>query len=294
MLQSAMSFMPHRLCLPAAAALVVAIATANCGDDTMGAATPTSPGSVAPAAWADEFDGAAGSPPDSRKWAYDLGRNNGWGNNELETYTSDTRNAQLDGEGHLVIRAETAANGFTSARLKTRGLMTAHYGRLEARIRVPVGQGLWPAFWMLGDTFNGSNWPDCGEIDVMEHVGRAPFRVQSAVHGPGYSGGRAITATQTAADGRRVADDYHTFAVLWEPRSIVFAFDGAPYHTVTPASLPPGARWVFDQPFFVLLNLAVGGDFPGPPDSTTQFPQEMRVDYVRYTPLSVAPPARVR
>lgn len=269
-------------------AIVLAIAAVGCGDRL---ADKTPPGPSTPAAnsstaaWSDEFDGAAGARPDSRKWTYDIGNNNGWGNNELQTYTTEARNAHLDGKGHLIIRAESTSAGHTSARIKTRGLLTAQYGRLEARLLVPVGQGLWPAFWMLGTTFNGANWPQCGEIDIMEHVGRDPFRLHSAVHGPGYSGGRGITASARVSGGGKVADEFHVVAVQWEPRSLAFSIDGAVYHRVTPESLPSGAPWVFDQPFFVLLNVAVGGDFPGPPDETTTFPQELVVDYVRYTPL---------
>jgi beta-glucanase (GH16 family) len=266
------------------ALILTALAAGNCRNGPADPVPPSPTPINGSAAWADEFDGPAGSAPDPRKWTYDLGNNNGWGNNELQTYTAETRNVHLDGEGHLVIRVKSAPGGFTSARLKTQGLLTAQYGRLEARIQMPSGRGLWPAFWMLGQTFNGSNWPQCGEIDVVEHLGREPSAVHAAVHGPGYSGGRSITASLTLPGGVGFADGYHIFAVERRRQQIVFSVDNVTFHSVTPASLPAGAAWVFDQPFFVLLNVAVGGGFPGPPDATLRLPQEMRVDYVRYTP----------
>jgi beta-glucanase (GH16 family) len=234
--------------------------------------------------WSDEFDGPAGALPDPSRWTYDLGNNGGWGNNELEQYTADRNNVHLDGEGHLVIRVESTVDGYTSARLKTQGLRAAQFGRVEARIKLPVGQGIWPGFWMLGSSFNGSNWPDCGEVDIMEYKGSQPSVVHGTVHGPKYSGAGGITAAYASPAGASFADDFHTFAVQWEPGSIRFLVDGTVYHTVTPQQIPAGAAWVFDQRFFVLLNVAVGGNFVGPPDRTTAFPQEMLVDYVRYSP----------
>ncbi len=255
-----------------------------CGGPSSPAPTPTPP--PATLAWADEFDGPANAGPDRTKWTFDLGNNNGWGNHELETYTDAIENARLDGSGHLVIHVDRSPSGYTSARLKTRGLLVAQYGRLEARIKVPSGQGIWPAFWMLGSSFNGANWPACGEIDVMENIGREPGRVHGTIHGPGYSGGSGVTASFTLASGGKFADDFHTFAIDWQPRSIKFSVDGNQYQAVTPSSIPNGAAWVFDAPFFVLLNVAVGGDFPGPPDASLVLPQEMLVDYVRYAPAA--------
>jgi beta-glucanase (GH16 family) len=231
--------------------------------------------------WSDEFEGSANSRPDATKWTYDLGHNNGWGNQELQTYTDHLDNVHLDGKGHLIIRADRAGTGYTSARLKTQGLFAARYGRIEARIRVPAGRGLWPAFWMLGTGFPGTPWPQSGEIDIMEHVGRDPMVAHGTVHGPGYSGGAGLSGKYILPGSARFADDFHVFAIDWRPGSITFQVDGTSYHTVTPASLPAGAPWVFDAPFFLLLNVAVGGLFPGPPDETTVFPQEMMVDYVR-------------
>jgi len=230
--------------------------------------------------WSDEFEGPAGSPPDPAKWVYDLG-GGGWGNRELETYTDSRANSYLDGEGHLVIRAHEIAPGkFTSARLKSQGKFDVTYGRVEARIKIPYGQGIWPAFWMLGSNISEKDWPQCGEVDVMENIGREPDIVHGTVHGPGYSGGNGITKPFQLAAGR-FADDYHVYAVEWSPEHIEFQVDGHPYQTVTPASLPAGTKWVFDRPFFILLNLAVGGEWPGNPNKTSVFPQTMLVDYVR-------------
>jgi beta-glucanase (GH16 family) len=259
-----------------------------------GSSTPLSQkASPARTTWSDESNGPANALPDPTKWTYDLGNNRGWDNQELETYTS--QNAHMDGDGHLIIRVESTPAGFTSARLKTRGLFAAEFGRLEARIRLPKGQGLWPAFWMLGNTYDGSNWPQCGEIDVMENIGREPSIVRGTVHGPGYSGSAGLSAPYVLRDGQTFSDDFHTFAIQWEPGTIAFFADGNPYHTVRRSSLPSGASWVFDQPFFVLLNVAVGGNYPGPPDST-RFPQDMVADYVRYapTPTAIDHPALLR
>jgi beta-glucanase (GH16 family) len=230
--------------------------------------------------WSDEFDGAPGSPPDPAKWVYDLG-GGGWGNQELEVYTDNRGNSHLDGQGHLVIQAVEATPGkFTSARLKTLGKFDFKYGRVEARIRIPYGQGIWPAFWMLGADIASKEWPGCGEIDIMENIGREPDTVHGTVHGPGYSGSRAISKPFQIAAGR-FAGDYHIYAVEWAPERIDFQVDGRTYSTVTPASLPAGSKWVYDHPFFLLLNVAVGGDWPHDPDKTTVFPQTMLVDYVR-------------
>jgi len=261
------------------------VATATCNSP----AKPTSPPPSGPPAsantWSDEFDGPLDSTPDPTKWTYDTGAG-GWGNQELQTYTTLAENAHLDGQGHLIIHVKSTPSGFTSARLKTKGLFAARFGSLEARIKLPFGQGIWPAFWMLGDTFNGGNWPQCGEIDIMENVGREPGTVHGSVHGPGYSGSNAISAKFVLPNEQRFSSDFHTFRIQWAPQTVSFYVDNTPYQTVTPSSLPSGAQWVFDNPFFVLLNVAVGGSFPGPPDSTTQFPQDMLVDYVRYLPLA--------
>jgi beta-glucanase (GH16 family) len=235
-----------------------------------------------PADWSDEFDGPANTLPNPAKWTYDLG--GGWGKNELETYTNSIKNVHLDGMGHLVIHVAATRRGYTSARLKTQGMFAAHYGDyLEARIKLPTGQGIWPTFWLLGVSFDGSNWPSCGEIDVMENLGSQPSINRGSLHGQGYSGANAISAAYVLPGGQRFSDGFHTFAIRWARGSITFLVDSTAYQTVTAASIPPGAPWVFDAPFFLLLSVAVGGNYAGPPDSTTAFPQDMLVDYVRYT-----------
>ena len=238
--------------------------------------------------WSDEFDGPNGSAPDPSKWTHDLG-GGGWGNRELETYTDRVQNASIQ-DGMLVIRGLRETNAgkdgvqrdYTSARLRTQGLFSQVYGRFEARIKIPSGQGIWPAFWMLGnDIDKAGGWPNCGEIDIMENIGREPSIIHGTVHGPGYMGAKGIGAPFSLPGSQRVADDFHVFAVEWEPNQIRFYVDDRLYHTVTPARLPAGTKWVFDHPFFLILNVAVGGGWPGNPDASTVFPQSMLVDYVR-------------
>jgi beta-glucanase (GH16 family) len=240
--------------------------------------------------WQDEFDGPAGATFDHMKWGADTG-GSGFGNRELEFYTTDTANVALDGQGHLIITAreepQTTTNScwygrcrYTSARLKTQGGFTQAYGRFEARIQVPRGQGVWPAFWLLGADIGSVGWPQSGEIDVMENIGREPAVVHGTVHGPGYSGANGIGRAYTLPAGA-FADDFHVYAIEWTPGYIRWLVDEHEYHRVTPANLPLGTRWVFDHPFFLLLNFAVGGDWPGAPDASTSFPQRLVVDYVR-------------
>jgi len=266
-----------RSILLASVALAVACGS---GSGTPAAPAPTTPTPVAPTAWSDEFDGPAGAAPDGARWTYDLG-GGGWGNQELEIYTNLSENVRLDGDGHLVIRVLSTPTGITSARLKTQGRFSAQYGKVEARIKLPFGQGIWPAFWMLGTDITTVGWPACGEIDIMENIGREPSTNHGTVHGPGYSGGKGISATYVLPAGQTFAQDFHVFAIQWAPQTITFSVDGNTYATVTRASLPAGTAWVFDKPFFLLLNVAVGGTFPGNPDATTKYPQEMIVDYVR-------------
>jgi len=238
--------------------------------------------------WSEEFDGTNGSSPDATKWNFDIGvGEDGWGNNELEYYTSRTQNAYLQ-DGMLVIQAlketYTGQDGitcdYTSARLNTAGRYQLTYGRVDARIKIPYGQGLWPAFWMLGNDFGQVDWPFCGEIDIMENIGREPATIHGTIHGPGYSDS-GLTGSYTLSGSQRFADDFHVFAVEWEQSEIRFYVDSILYQTVTPADLPAGSSWVFDHPFFILLNVAVGGDWPGSPNASTVFPQTMTVDYVR-------------
>jgi len=250
-------------------------------------------------AWSDEFDGPSGALPDPSVWTPEIGDGTangipGWGNAERQAYTADPANLALDGEGHLVIRAlETAGDrdaplcyyggpcAYTSARILTAGAVEVLYGRIEARLKIPTGQGIWPAFWTLGRDIGAVGWPASGEIDIMEHVGREPYRVHGTLHGPGYSGAAGIGRGTSLPDGARFADDFHVYAIDWTPAGITWSVDGVAFSTVTPADLPPGARWAFDHPHFLILNVAVGGNWPGYPDATTTFPQELRVDYVR-------------
>ena len=230
--------------------------------------------------WSDEFDGPANTPPNSAKWGYDIGNNNGWGNQELESYTSSPANAALDGNGNLVIHVLNQLQGITSARIKTQDKFAIAYGKIEARIQIPYGQGIWPAFWMLGANITDVGWPQAGEIDVMENIGKEPNMVHATVHGPGYSGANGIGKAYALASGR-FADAFHVFSVEWKPTSLEFFVDGTSYHKVTPQTLPGGTQWVYNTPFFILLNVAVGGGWPGYPDKTTTYPQTMTVDYVR-------------
>lgn len=237
--------------------------------------------------WSDEFNAPNDSPIDSSKWLLETG-GNGWGNQELEYYTARPQNA-FQQDGNLVIKVleekytgpDGVTRNYTSARLKAQGKFSQKYGRFEARIKIPYGQGIWPAFWMLGEDIEKKGWPKCGEIDIMENIGKEPSTVHGTIHGPGYSGGKGIGGPFELPAGQRFADDFHVFAVEWEPKAIRFYVDDHLYTTRTPADLPQGAKWVYKHPFFILLNVAVGGGWPGNPDSSTLFPQTMLVDYVR-------------
>jgi beta-glucanase (GH16 family) len=245
-------------------------------------------------AWSDEFNGPAGSPPDPNTWTHEIGDGTangipGWGNSELQYYTDSTENAAMNGAGDLVISVKETDDGtalrcyygsckYTSARLISSQKAEFAYGRVEARLRVPRGAGLWPAFWMLGTDIGRVGWPQTGEIDIMEHVGREPHRVFGTIHGPGYSGGDSFGDTYDFAEP--VADRYHTYTVEWQPNKIIWYVDGMKYHEADPADVAPD-QWVFNHPFFLLLNVAVGGNFGGPVGGDTTFPQAMNVDYVR-------------
>ena len=243
--------------------------------------------------WSDEFNGPDGSRPDESKWKFEVG-GNGWGNEELEYYTSRAENSFVQG-GNLVIRAlketftgpDHVTRGYTSARMTTQGLFDQAYGRFEARIKIPRGEGLWPAFWLLGNDFGKIGWPANGEIDIMENIGKQPFSIHGSMHGPGYSGDHGLTSEYKLPGGAHFFDDFHLFAIEWEPNIVRFYVDEDLYATFTPSLLPAGTKWVFDHPFFIILNVAVGGHWPGPPDSTTVFPQAMLVDYVRVYKASI-------
>lgn len=234
--------------------------------------------------WSDEFQGDSLTLPDSTKWKFDLGTGqDGWGNQELQSYTNNPANISHDGKGNLVIRAIRNGNSFTSARIKTEGLFSQKYGRFEARIKTPYGPGLWPAFWMLGDNFSEVSWPECGEIDIMELRGQLPHIIAGTVHGPGYSAGNAITKSFALTNGR-FDTKFHLFAVEWFDDRIDFFVDDFLYFRIERKDVP--GRWVFDQSFFMILNVAVGGTYVGFPTAQTPFPQSMTVDYVRVYKLA--------
>lgn len=232
--------------------------------------------------WVEEFDGPAGARPDSSRWRFDIGED--WGNAQLEFDTARVDNVSMDGKGFLLITAreeEYSGRHYTSGRINTYKLFDHVYGRFEARIRLPVGQGIWPAFWLLGANFEDVGWPQCGEIDIMEYRGQEAHILHGSLHGPGYSGGSAITGHREFLDDAGLHEDFHVFGVDWQPESITWTLDGEPYQKVRRQDLPEDAPWVFDHPFFVILNVAVGGNFVGPPDAETQFPQTMLVDWVK-------------
>ncbi|ABY34306.1 MAG TPA: glycoside hydrolase family 16 protein [Chloroflexus aurantiacus] len=225
--------------------------------------------------WSDEFESETLNP---QNWLFDKGAG-GWGNNELQYYSNRPENIRIE-DGVLIIEArneEYMAWEYTSARIKTHYLQSWTYGRIEARMKLPVGgKGIWPAFWMLGENIATARWPNCGEIDIMENIGN-PTVVYGSVHGPGYSGGNAITKSFVSAVD--LSADFHIYAVEWEADEIRWYVDDQLYHTLRREQVP--GEWVFDHPFFLILNLAVGGNWPGYPDETTVFPQQLLVDYVR-------------
>ncbi len=250
-------------------------------------------------AWSDEFSGTNGAAPNPANWGYDLG-GGGWGNNEWEYYTDSRDNSALDGSGNLVISAKANTNPAytctsssptgpggpcyaTSARLLSAGKQEFAFGRVEARLQIPKGQGIWPAFWMLGnDIFTTNPWPASGEIDIMENIGKPSEqgKVYGTIHGPGYSGGSGIGGSRDITP-TVLADNFHVYAIEWEPTAIRWYLDGYNYFTATKSMIPVGTKWVFDHPFFIIMNIAVGGNWPGYPDGTTVMPQMMKVDYVR-------------
>jgi len=269
--------------------IVEALLLASCGHKVKASVTPP-PSQGIPGwtlVWSDEFNLPDGSSPDASKWNLVTG-GNGFGNAELESYTNRPQNAEIQ-NGNLVITAlkesytgaDMVSHDYTSARLNSSNKFAQAYGRFEARIKIPYGQGMWPAFWLLGSDISTKAWPTCGEIDIMENIGREPSTVHGTIHGPGYSGGKGIGSPFSFPDSRKFADDFYVYAVEWSPNQIKFFVDNNLYATRTPADLPAGTKWVYDHPFFILLNLAVGGKWPGSPDATTVFPQQMLVDYVR-------------
>lgn len=258
--------------------LATVLALTGCGNDTV---VPPDPSWYL--TWHDEFDEEG--PVDESRWDFDIGTGQGgWGNNELQFYTDRPENIRIDDEGRLAITARRESFGardYTSARIKTQNRFAQRYGRMEARVQLPQGQGVWPAFWMLGDDLPEVGWPEAGEIDIMEYRGQQPTVVHGSLHGPGYSGGNAITRLYRLPDGENFVEGFHVFAVEWDPSRIAFSVDGTTYQVVTANDVLAQGRWVFDHPFFLVLNVAVGGSFVGPPDETTPLPQSMLVDYVR-------------
>ncbi|MGC1186276.1 MAG: glycoside hydrolase family 16 protein [Candidatus Acidiferrales bacterium] len=247
--------------------------------------------------WSDEFNDAAGSAPSSAIWTIkDKGSN---ANNELQVYCAPTDNVAPcsatapnifeDGNGNLVIRAiRTASGTWTSGRMSTSHTEMPQYGRIEARIKLTPGNGIWPAFWMLGsDLLTGTAWPACGEVDIMEWVPQfTPTTTSGTEHGPGYDGCCGTeNAKFTFPDAGRIDDgNFHTYGVIWSENKLQYYRDDPAqiFFTLTSADIPADKQWVFNQPFFLILNLAVGGNFPKPgPDATTPNPTDMLVDYVR-------------
>jgi len=235
----------------------------------------------------EEFD--SDGAPNPAVWDYDIGRGpdgNGWGNQELQYYTDRPQNATIQNGVLLITAREESFEGaqYTSARLLTKDLFEQQYGRFEARIRLPFGQGIWPAFWMLGADIDENPWPGAGEIDIMEYRGQEPTILVGSVHGPGYNGGDAISKEYTL-ENDRFDTGFHVFGIEWGPDFINFYVDDVLYNQITPEDIDEETDgqgvWVFNKPFYILMNLAVGGTFVGSPDAETQFPQTMLVDYVR-------------
>lgn len=228
---------------------------------------------------ADEFD--TNGALDTSKWNYEIGTgNNGWGNNELQYYTDRPENVTVQ-NGILIITARQEdynGSSYTSARITTKDLFEQKYGRFEARMKLPYGQGMWPAFWLLGANCDQVVWPQCGEIDIMEYRGQEPTKIHGTVHGPGYSASGGITKSYSL-ENDRFDSGFHVFGIEWGPDYINYYVDDVLYNQITPADVT--GEWVFDQPFYIIINLAVGGTFVGSPNSETTFPQNLLVDYVR-------------
>ncbi|MBZ9651696.1 glycoside hydrolase family 16 protein [Psychroflexus montanilacus] len=232
----------------------------------------------------EEFDG---NELNSELWSFELGDGSGeglpgWGNNELQNYTDREENLKVEG-GILKISARQEnfeGSDYTSARIITKAKFEKQYGRIEARMKMPWGTGIWPAFWMLGANIDEVGWPQTGEIDIMEYDGGEPSVVHGSVHGPGYSGGNAVTKSYEFLDDR-LDTDFHVYGIEWGENYINYYVDDILYNQITPESEDLTGEWVFNKPFYIIINMAVGGSFVGPPDSSTVFPQTLEVDYVR-------------
>ncbi|QTD38483.1 glycoside hydrolase family 16 protein [Polaribacter batillariae] len=227
----------------------------------------------------DEFDTNGSLNPSV--WNFEEGTGeNGWGNNELQYYTSRPENATVQ-NGYLIItakREDFKGSQYTSARITTKGKFEQKYGRFEAKIKLPSGQGMWPAFWLLGNDCETNIWPNCGEIDIMENRGQEPTKIAGSVHGPGYSAGQAITKDYVL-DNDRFDSGFHVFGIEWGEDYINYYVDDVLYNQITREDVT--GDWVFDHPFYIILNLAVGGNYVGSPNNETEFPQTMLVDYVK-------------
>ena len=222
---------------------------------------------------------------DAAKWKIDEGTGiDGWGNRELQYYTNRSENVEVkDGMLHITALKESyLGSNYTSGKILTKGVYETKYGRFEARIKLPWGKGLWPAFWLLGDDSEGTvNWPTIGEIDIMEYAGQKPTITHGSIHGPGYSGGEAVTKIYTL-ENNRFDTGFHVFGIEWGPNYINYYVDDVLYNQITPSDLPEGTNWIFnDNQFHIILNMAVGGTFVGAPNTETEFPQTMIIDYVK-------------
>jgi len=236
-----------------------------------------------------EFAGPAGTPPSPDVWSSETG-GGGWGNNQLQTYTDSPANASTDGNGNLAVtaKAETVTGldgitrNYTSARLRTLGHFSFQYGTAEARIRVPAGAGLWPAFWALGTNRETVGWPQCGEMDIMENLGSELNISHATVHASTTTGGHWQRGALTTSNAP-LSRDFHTYGLVWGPNAMAMTMDGRTYMSLSISDVASSASWSFNHPFYLLLDLAVGGSWPGAPDLLTAFPATMSVDYVRVT-----------
>ncbi|HPY23720.1 MAG TPA: glycoside hydrolase family 16 protein [Mycobacterium sp.] len=258
--------------VPALAAPVIAASDSLIGS---AAAAPIASGPIF-----EDFLGPVGAPPNPALWTADIGPSSvhGWERGSLQTYTDFPENIRLDGHGNLVITAQRTQDGYTSGRLVTRGKLNFPYGTVAARMKLPAGQGLWPAFWMLGENIEQVGWPESGEIDIIELV-NDPTTFNIALHAPGAD----VEAKGPIPD---MSADYHNYWMTRREHSITVGVDDNTLATFTPDSMPEGSRWVFESPMFALINVAVGGDWPGPPDDSTPFPAEMSVDWFSFEPLN--------
>jgi beta-glucanase (GH16 family) len=227
-------------------------------------------------AWSDEFNGPT---LNSSIWNYDTGAG-GWGNNELENYTSTIKNSYITGGNYLVIEARKELDGtFTSARLQTKGNKQFTHGRMDIRAKLPKTKGIWPAIWMLGSNISTTPWPACGEIDIMELLGNEPNKVYGTMHWGQAGQGSTHIGNSYVLSGNDFSDEFHVFSIVWDSSKIEWYVDNVKYFTGNKTDVT--GNYPFDKPFFFLLNVAIGGNWPGAPDAATVFPQRMIVDYVR-------------